>query len=225
MEVVSLRENLERHALRSRLVQHPLFDYIENGDVSRDLVARFVGQWWHPLHYFPTFLARTIAAANSLQVQTAASRILFQELGEGDSSRAHESIYSTTMQSAGFSLEQIQGAAPLPTTTTLVNGYRDASKEEISGIGFMYATEVVDLAIVSEMGKAVRRVVGPMKLQWVDIHVQQEPDHVQEARSAVSFDFSAAETAEIIVAAEMGWKQWIGFFDSLHALADQSQAA
>lgn len=222
MEVISLREKLERHTLRSRLIQHPFFGYLENGKVTRDLAAHFVGQWWHPMHYLPTFLSRTIASTDSLRVKTAASRILFQELGEGDVARAHESIYISTMQAAGFNLEQITGAAPLATTATLVNGYRDASNKELTGIGYMYATEVADLVMILALGTAVYRAVGPMKLEWVDIHVEQEPDHVYEADSAISSDFSETETAEIVSTAETAWKQWIDFLDSLHGLAEQS---
>lgn len=225
MELTSLRQRLESNSLRSRLVRHPYFNYLENANVTRDLAARFVGQWWHPMHYLPTFLSRTIASTDSLRVRTAASRILFQELGEGEVARAHENLYISTMQAAGFSLEQITGAAPLAPTAILVNGYRDASNQELTGIGFMYATEVSDLAMIRALGTAVRRAAGPMKLEWVDIHVQQEPDHVHEADCAISSDFSEAETAEIVVTAETAWKQWIDLYDFLHAFTNQSQEA
>lgn len=225
MEMVTLRQNLERHTLRSQLVHHPFFSYLDNAVVSHKLAADFVGQWWHPLHYFPTFLSRLIASAESIKVRTATSRILFQELGEGDVSRAHEVIYISTMKNAGFTVEQITGQAPLQTTAALVDGYATAATKELTGIGFMYATEVADLAMVSAIGTAVRRAAGPMKLEWVDIHIQQEPAHVQEADTTLSSDFSPTETTEIMTTAEVAWRLWIGFFDSLSALAQQTRAA
>ena len=225
METMTLRQKLERHALRSRLVQHPFFSYLDNAVVAPKLAADFVGQWWHPLHYFPTFLSRLIASAESMKVKSATARILFQELGEGDSSKAHEVVYISTMESAGFTLEQIAGQAPLQTTAALVEGYATAAAKELTGIGFMYATEVADLAMVSAIGTAVRRAVGPMKLEWVDIHVQQEPDHVHEADTTLSLDFTARETSEITTTAEIAWRLWIGFFDSLYSLAQQTRAA
>jgi len=221
MEFIALKEKLEKHSLRSELIRHPFFDYLEKADVSRELAAHFVGQWWHPLHYFPTFLSRMISSTGTLAVKTATSQILFQELGEGNVARAHESIYITSMQQAGFTLEQITQAKALPSTAALVSGYEASSYNELTGIGFMYATEVADLAMVSAIGTAVRRAVGPIKLEWVDIHIQQEPGHVSDASGTIALDYSEFEVAEIIGTAETAWKLWIGFFNALYALADQ----
>lgn len=218
MDLVVLKQTLEVHAMRSRLIQHPYFKGLESAHVSRSLAARLIGQWWHPLHYFPTFLSRTIAVTSSLGVRTAISRILFQELGEGAVERAHERLYVTTMEGAGFTVEQIAYAEPLQATRALISGYREASGGEFTGIGFLYATEVADLSMVSGIGTAVRRAVGPVELEWVDIHVHQEPVHVNEASSAVAAFFSPAQASEIIQAAETAWALWIGFFDTLAGL-------
>lgn len=217
-----LKQRLQQHPDRLRLVQHPFFDHLQTAAVTRELAARFVGQWWHPLHYFPTFLSNTIAASRSLAVKTATSRILFQELGEGDPSRAHENIYITTMQGAGFTPRQIVDAPPLPSTAALVRGYDESSRDPFTGIGFLYATEVADLAMVSGIGTAVRRAVGAERLPWVDIHVQQEPAHVHEADTTVDADLDEAQTGVVIRTAEQAWTLWVGFFDSLYELADRT---
>src|SRR5688572_18510298 len=219
MDFAMVKERLERHTMRSRLVNHPFFEQLESAEVTRELAARFVGQWWHPLHYFPTFLSRTIASASSLVVKTATSRILFQELGEGIVAQAHESIYVSTMQDAGFAYDEITQARPLPTTAALVRGYEEASREECTGIGFLYATEVADLAMVSAIGTAVRRAVGARELKWVDIHIQQEPDHVEEANNAVPCKLSEMQSATIMQTAESAWRLWTGFFDALEGLS------
>jgi hypothetical protein len=54
----------------------------------------------------------------------------------------------------------------------------------------MYGTEVADLAMVSGIGAAVRRVSGMKNLPCVDIHVLQEPHHVDEASNALEPELS-----------------------------------
>src|SRR2546428_697889 len=188
-----LEATLKNTPLRQQLVSHSFFDQIARAPLSRGQVATFLGQWWHPLHYFPVFLSRLISVAPRVELQTAISKILFQELGEGDARRAHEIVYVNTMTPLGFGKAEVKGAAPFPATARLVAAYAESSADLLAGLGFLYGTEVADLAMVSGIGTAVRRVTGATRLGWVDIHVEQEPEHVARATDTVTFDFSMAE--------------------------------
>ena len=69
--------------------------------------------------------------------------------------------------------------------------------------------------MVSGIGVSVGRVTGMKDLEWVNIHVRQEPDHVKEAEHAMLRSFSADEEALVAVNAEEMWRQWIAFFDRI----------
>lgn len=210
-----LGENLKNNPLRQKLISHPFFGRIPRTDLTRGQVTVFLGQWWHPLHYFPTFLSRLISVSPRIELKTAISKILFQELGEGDPGRAHENVYVRTMTPLGFSERDLTGSAPLPATARLVAAYADASADLLVGLGFLYGTEVADLAMVSGIGTAVRRLTGAGELEWVDIHVEQEPEHVVRANETLSLEFSPAEEATLVEGAEAMWRHWIAFFDEL----------
>jgi pyrroloquinoline quinone (PQQ) biosynthesis protein C len=220
-----LEERLRNHPLREQLIAHSFFERIPGADLSRGDVATFLGQWWHPLHYFPTFLSRLISVSPRVEVKCAVSSILHQEVGEGDPRRAHEVIYVRTMTPLGFSQAEVAGAAPLPATARLVAAYAEASSEVLSGLGFLYGTEVADLAMVSGIGTAVRRVTGATELAWVDIHVKQEPEHVARANDTLELDLSEADEARLVEGAETMWKHWIAFFDELEKRMFASRVA
>jgi pyrroloquinoline quinone (PQQ) biosynthesis protein C len=184
---------LEQNPFRKDLIHHAFFKEVKTSDLSRDQVGIFLGQWWHPLHYFPNFLSRTIDAVPLLETKTAVCKILNQELGEGDPARAHERLYISTMEAAGFDRAIIAGAPPFDETRRLVQRYREASADRLSALGFVYGTEVADLAMVAGIGSAVRRVSGLDRLAWVDVHVHQEPDHVEQASEALESGFSERE--------------------------------
>lgn len=210
-----LEKTLKSDPLQQRLVAHPFYGRVATEALTRGQVGTFLGQWWHPLHYFPVFLSRLIAVSPRPEVKTAISKILFQELGEGDARRAHEVIYVRTMTPLGFDAAQLSGAAPLPATARLIAGYAEASGDFLSGLGFLYGTEVADLAMVSALGTAVRRATGAQSLEWVDIHVEQEPEHVARANDTVACDFSEAQERAVLAGAQSMWRHWIGFFDEL----------
>ncbi|MDP9120808.1 MAG: iron-containing redox enzyme family protein [Acidobacteriota bacterium] len=214
----NMTERLEENPLRKELIHHPFFKDVRNLDLTREQVGVFLGQWWHPLHYFPNFLGRTIDAVPVLGMKTAICKILNQELGEGDPARAHERLYVTTMEAAGFDEATCTEAAPFEETRRLVQRYHDSSAERLAALGSVYGTEVVDLAMVGGMGIAVRRVSGLKELPWVDIHVQQEPDHVEQATEALESNFNAAEVETIVASAEEMWRLWTAFFNRLRVV-------
>jgi pyrroloquinoline quinone (PQQ) biosynthesis protein C len=213
--MLGITERLEENPLRKELIHHPFFKEVRTADLTRDEVSIFLGQWWHPLHYFPSFLSRTIDQVPVLEMKTAICKILYQELGEGDPARAHERIYVTTMEDAGFDRASVAEAAPFEETRRLVERYEEASAERLSALGFVYGTEVADLAMVAGIGNAVRRVSGLQDLPWVDIHILQEPDHVEQANEALEVGFTPAEVETIVASAEEMWTLWIAFFNRL----------
>lgn len=214
-------DSLKNNALRKNLIHHPFFEAVRSGTPARKDVAVFLGQWWHPLHYFPDFLSRSISVVPNLETKTAICAILSEELGEGNPERAHERIYIETMIAAGFSRQEIAEAPPLGATQDLIQGYERASSAHISALGFMYGTEVADLAMVSGIGVAVRKVSGMKNLPWVDIHVLQEPHHVDKASDALEPELSAEQYENVVASAEEMWRLWIAFFSELSRVFDQ----
>jgi pyrroloquinoline quinone (PQQ) biosynthesis protein C len=208
-------ELLERLAYNDR--RRGLIDELNRlkesvGTPSTDRVATILGQWFHPLHYFPVFLSRLVSVAPNVETQAEIASILWQELGEGDYRRAHEEIYIDTMVNVGFAAEQVAEAPPLEQTENLVAGYRQASAGFLTGLGFMYATEVADLAMVSTIGQLVRECTGRHDLPWIDIHVNQEPDHVKSSTQTLLPPFTAEEQKQIVASAEQMWTLWVHFF-------------
>src|ERR1041385_260031 len=104
----------------------------ECGTLSTEQVVIILGQWFHPLHYFPTFLSRLISVSPQLETQTYVSRILWEELGEGDPRRSHEKFYIETISDGGFAQERVPGSPPLNAPRRLVDGYAQASANWLS---------------------------------------------------------------------------------------------
>ena len=217
-------DSLKNNSLRKNLIHHPFFEAVRSGTLVRNDVAVFLGQWWHPLHYFPNFLSRSISVVPNLETKTAICAILSEELGEGNPEKAHERIYIETMTAAGFSRQEVAEAGPLASTRDLVQGYERASLAPTSALGFMYGTEVADLAMVSGIGVAVRRVSGMKNLPWVDIHVLQEPHHVEQASGALEPELSSEQYASVVASAEEMWRLWIAFFSELNQVFEQKGA-
>lgn len=201
-------------------VKNELVSYLKQlkndcGVLSKEQVVVILGQWFHPLHYFPTFLSRLISIMPDINAQTFISRILWQELGEGSPQRAHEKIYIETILDGGFEQHQVAQAPPFEATRELVEGYERASCDVFAGLGFLYGTEVVDLPMVATIGELMRRSTGKRNLPWVNIHVTQEPDHISSSVQTLNRTFTKDEQQRITESAEDMWTLWINFFKSI----------
>lgn len=185
------------------------------GTLPRELAVVILGQWFHPLHYFPVFLSRLISVTPNIEAQTYISRILWEELGEGDPVCAHEKIYVETMTSGGFEKAQFTEAPPSAATRRLVDGYEKASSEHLAGLGFLYGTEVVDLQMVATIGALMKRCTGLRTLTWVDIHVQQEPGHVESSSNTLDQSLDHDAQHRVVSSAEEMWTLWTDFFKSI----------
>jgi hypothetical protein len=212
---VDIVEILRGQGARSALIEHPMLLAAQRGELSLSATGVMLGQWWHPLHYFPSFIGRAISVLPFRDGKTALSRILFQELGEGSPTRAHEAIFVDTMTRAGFEEPTLTKAAPLDATVALVKGYERASTDVLSALAFIFATEVVDLAMVSGIGAAVKHATGQARLQWVDIHVAQEPEHVEKVEIALAAQFTPDEVSEVLRHADSMWRLWSDFFTAI----------
>lgn len=208
-------EQLANHPLRNDLIRDLADLGKSDKAMTKDQVTVILGQWFHPLHYFPTFLSRLISVTPSIEMQAFISKILWQELGQGVRGGAHESIYIETLESAGFSGQVITNAAPLDATRQLLEGYAASSATYLSGLGFLYGTEVADLAMVSTIGDIIRQCVGKSDLPWVDIHVKEEPDHVESSSNTLRPTFAWDDQQVILQSAEQMWTQWINFFKGI----------
>lgn len=209
------QELLAANPLRGELVAYLKELKKDCGTLSREQVLVILGQWFHPLHYFPVFLSRLISVAPQIEAQTFISRILWQELGEGDPARAHERIYIETILDGGFERDGVAAAPPAEATAELVAGYREAASDYLAGLGFLYGTEVVDLPMVSTIGELMRRCTGKRNLPWVNIHVAQEPHHVESSNETLTRAFNRDEQRRVVESAERMWTLWLNFFKSV----------
>ncbi len=202
---------------RVKLISHPAFKRFKDEALSKEQVTTILGQWYFPLHNFPYFLSASIAHIHVGAIQTFISDILHEELGCGDPSQSHLDLYFSTIADAGIDVEKVAGAQAFASTKALVEGYKQAAKNQNQALGFLYATEVADLAMVSSIGAALANYCNRKvkDLPWVNIHIQQEPNHVNKVDDSLNVKLSQDDFYEIWSSAKTMWQLWVDFFDEI----------
>lgn len=201
--------------LRKELLLHPLLLQMRK-KFSHKQMSLVLGQWYYPLNFFPTFLASLIASVPQMELKSYLATILWQELGSGNARQSHLALFVETMKNMGFTVSELIDAPPLQTTSNLLNAYKNVTQEDyLYGIGFIYATEAIDLGMVSAVGAALRNLNNKKKLPWVDIHIEQEPDHTNCVDEVVNSESMADMKDQILKHAEYTWNLWIEFYNGI----------
>ena len=208
-----------------RIQKHPFLSLRREGRVpTLETVGRAIGQYWHPIHFFPDFLASVVANAPTLEVKTYVSKILFQELGEGNPKLAHEDLYISTMLDCGFSIQTITKSKPSESTLRLMQKYRLATRSFEAGLGVLLGTEMIDIYIVAGLRNAVILATGRSELPWFDIHVKQEPDHTDCSERSLD-TLSGDSKAQVEGHRDDILRLWSAFFDELEDSASNRVSA
>lgn len=211
---------------RKHLFEHSFIRRMKKQTLSAQQVQVVLGQWFHPLHYFPSFVGRFIGIAPSLAIKTLMSKIMWQELGEGDISRAHETLFAETMMDVGFARQGFVSVAPLPATARLVAAYAEKSASDyLASLGYLYATESADLLMVAAIGAAVRKNTGATRLPWVDVHIRQEPDHTDCVDGALVSGLTSDEETYVLASADAMFTMWCDFFTEIERSVEECGAA
>ena len=213
----NIQAELKKDENRSELISHPVLKYLKDEKLTHEEVAIVIGQWYYPLANFTFFLASCVAHIKIPAVQTFLCDILNEELGCGDPDQSHLKLFESTMVNAGFSKNEAIDAGAFKASIALVDGYKKAAKTQNTALGFVYATEVADLAMVSAIGYSVANLTGKTlrELPWADIHIQQEPNHVNNVDNSLDVPLGEADSAEILRSARLAWKLWVEFFSEI----------
>ncbi|RKR04561.1 pyrroloquinoline quinone (PQQ) biosynthesis protein C [Flavobacterium sp. 90] len=212
-----IQKQLKSEVKRQELISHPFLKKMKDGLLNKEDTSLVLGQWYYPLENFPFFLSSCISHTRNIPIQTFISDILHEELGCGDPKNSHLDLYISTCKDSGFDEEIVTKSKALDSTNRLISGYKKSAKKMSSGLGYLYATEVADLAMVSSIGNAIGNICEKsiLDLPWVDIHVQQEPNHVNNVDNALEISFDEKTYNELLMSSKEMWSLWIDFFSEI----------
>jgi pyrroloquinoline-quinone synthase len=197
--------------LLERVTNHKLLNYLATDDLTQEQVECALGQYWYPIHYFPDFLALLLSKCNQLEIKTFVSKVLYQELGEGSLHKSHEVLFTKVLP--GFDVSSMK---KIGQTQCLMALFEHSSNNYIDGIGFFYATEAIDLSIVTGLSVAIKTIRKKSKLPWETIHLVQEPDHTDCVDTIFFSHLTDEEQRKVVESTHAAWIAWDQFFDGIY---------
>ena len=172
-------------AVRERwdVLRHPFYTRWSRGELSRDDLARYAGQYRHAV----------VALADA--AETARSPHASEE-------RAHVALWDEFASSVGADPD----AAPLPETAACAAAWAGDGRDELASLAALYALESAQPAISETKREGLVHFYGfapgSAATRYFDVHATLDREHAEEGRAALAARATENDVERLVAEAE-----------------------
>ena len=175
----------ELDAVRERwdVLRHPFYTRWSRGELSRDDLARYAGQYRHAV-------VALADAADAARSPHAAEE------------RAHVALWDEFAGAVGAEPD----AAPLPETVVCAAAWAGEGRDELASVAALYALESAQPAISETKRDGLVRFYGyapdSAATRYFDVHATRDREHAAEGRAELSARATDDDVARLVAEAE-----------------------
>lgn len=212
------------------LLGHPFYVAWTRGELTREQLAQYAGQYMHHVLAEPTYLSAvhsntphfTADGKSDLSARQAIlQNLVDEELGE----RNHPALWKRFAAALGISEEDLAATAAMPATKKLIATFSECCRNRpyYAGLAALHAFESQVPAIAAVKIEGLRRLYGmndPSAIEFFTVHEKADVEH-----SAAEWELigSAADTpakqAEVLAATRDACDALWSFLDGVYAIA------
>ena len=198
-----IAHRLDQATQSARILEHPFYEAWRQGNLTRDDLAFYAGQYWRQVEAFPGYLG---ALADRLPDEAAAvvCANLADEV-EGD----HQGMWLAFAQAVGADGDAVRATSPEPETRACVESFSiaAASASPAFALGMIYGYESQTPEVATTKADGLRDhygIEGP-GVEYFEVHGEIDVEHSAELAGALAtIATSDAELGEAAAGARAG---------------------
>jgi pyrroloquinoline-quinone synthase len=192
----SVWQRIEESRARHNVLEHPFYVRWSAGELSRDELARYAGQYRHATEA----IARLCADAADAAPDAHRSEIE----GHVEEEQAHIKLWDDFVEATGGEI----GAEPTPETAECVSAWTEP-KGYLAALARLYAIESGQPEISRIKREGLARfygIDGGPGSQYFEVHERSDEAHAEESRRLISEEMDSADEDAIVIAAESAFR-------------------
>jgi pyrroloquinoline-quinone synthase len=221
-------ETQVRSAIDSRhLLTHPFYVAWTRGELTREQLKQYAGQYLHHVLAEPTYLSAVHTNTPHFERdgrsdlgprQTILQNLVDEELGPNN----HPALWKRFAAALGLSEDDLAATAPLPATRLLIETFTDLCRNRpyYAGLAALHAFESQVPAIAAVKIEGLRRFYGlsdPSAVEFFSVHEKADVAHSAAEWKLIE---RAADTnvkrAEVVAATEAACDALWRFLDGVY---------
>jgi pyrroloquinoline quinone (PQQ) biosynthesis protein C len=181
-------------------INNSYLDRFQSGDLSDTALKEFAMEFYNFARFFPQILVSQLVNTEDEKVADELTKVLYSELGEGQTKNRHELLYRDFLRSVGIDVHEAMSRPMLPSTRAYIEGmeqlYSDGNHAKALGASFGLENMAITMwdHLIPGLGSLKASRYPQMDLTYFTFHRQLESSHEEAMEHAVAAAQCATNT-------------------------------
>ncbi|UVT21626.1 MAG: iron-containing redox enzyme family protein [Nitrospira sp.] len=208
-------QEMRQLVLRHGAINNSYLGRFRSGDLTDGELKEFAVEFYNFARFFPQVLVAQLVNTEDEQIADELTKVLYSELGDGETRRRHELLYRDFLRSLGIDIHDAMTRSMLPSTRAYIEGmerlYSDGNHAKALGASFgleNMAITMWDHLIPGLLHlKTLRH--PQMDLTYFTFHRQLEQSHEEAMKQAVQVMDGEPGSATFAVQQEQDFQEGV----------------
>jgi pyrroloquinoline-quinone synthase len=208
-------------------INNSYLDRFRSGDLTDTDLKEFAVEFYNFARFFPQILIAQLVNTEDEKIADELTKVLYSELGDGQTRHRHELLYRTFLRSVGIDVHEAMCRPMLPSTRAYIEGmeqlYSDGNHAKALGASFGLENMAITMwdHLIPGLTHLKTTRYPSMDITYFTFHRQLESTHEEAMEHAVAAvqgtnnaDMSDQEKADFLygVNAVLGYLEgfWMG---------------
>ena len=181
-------DSIDRSVAAKHLLKHPFYLAWTRGDLSREALADYAGQYYHHVAAFPTYLSAVHANCDD---QPTRRQLLDNLNDEEAGSPNHPELWLQFARGLGVDEAVVRRSDQQDETKNLINTFRSVCRDRSTaeGLAALYAYESQIPEICESKIDGLKKHYGmtdPKDYEYFSVHIEADREHSAAEREMLS---------------------------------------
>lgn len=196
---MTFHQDMRQLVLRHGAINNVYLARFRAGNLSDREFKKFAIEFYNFARFFPRILVAQLVNTEDEQVADELTKVLYSELGDGQSRHRHELLYRDFLRSAGIDIHDALTSPMLPSTRSYIEGmeqlYSDGNHTKALGASFGLENMAITMwdHLIPGLTHLKNTRYPHMDITYFTFHRELESTHEEAMEHAVEAVQSAAQ--------------------------------
>jgi len=183
---------MRNFVLEHRAINNSYLDRFKSGDLTDEELKEFATEFYNFARFFPQILVSQLVNTEDEQVADELTKVLYSELGDGETHHRHELLYREFLRSIGIDVHGAMSRPMLPSTRAYIEGmerlYSDGNHAKALGASFGLENMAITMwdHLIPGLTYLKAARYPHMDITYFTFHRQLESTHEEAMEHAVA---------------------------------------
>lgn len=193
-------QEMRRLVLGHGAVNNPYLSRFRSGNLSDIELTEFAIEFYNFARFFPRILVSQLVNTEDEQIADELTKVLYSELGDGETRRRHELLYRDFLRSIGIDVHMAMSRPMLPSTHAYIEGmeqlYSDGNHAKALGASFGLENMAITMwdHLIPGLTHLKTTRYPQMDLTYFTFHRELESTHEEAMEHAVAAIQGSSDT-------------------------------